>query len=40
MRATNKQVAHYDFSPGRPNQVAMNAALAVISGVQPKDEVE
>jgi hypothetical protein len=29
-----------DFSPGSPDQVAFNAALAVIDGVRPKDEIE
>jgi hypothetical protein len=38
--ATADHSLDYDFSPGRSNQVAMNAALAVISGVQPKDEIE
>jgi hypothetical protein len=38
--ATADHLLDYDFSPGRPNQVAFNAALAVISGVQPKDEIE
>jgi hypothetical protein len=38
--ATADHLLDYDSNPGRPNQVAMNAALAVISGVQPKDEIE
>src|SRR5262245_30841013 len=38
--ATADHLLGYDFSPGRANQVAMNAALAVIGGVQPKDEIE
>jgi hypothetical protein len=38
--ATADHSLDYDFSPGRSNQVAMNAALAVISGVRPKDEIE
>src|SRR5215471_20630982 len=38
--ATADHLLDYDSSPGRPNRVAMNAALAVISGVQQKDEVE
>jgi hypothetical protein len=38
--ATADHLLDYDSSPGRPNQVAMNAALAVISGVQPQDEIE
>jgi hypothetical protein len=38
--ATADHLLDFDFNPGRPNQVAFNAALAVISGVQPKDEIE
>jgi hypothetical protein len=38
--ATADHLLDYDFNPGRPNQVALNAALAVISGVRPKDEIE
>ena len=38
--ATADHLLDYDFSPGRANQVALNAALAVISGVRPKDEIE
>jgi hypothetical protein len=38
--ATANHSLDYDFNPGRPNQVAFNAALAVISGVRPKDEIE
>jgi hypothetical protein len=38
--ATADHLLGYDFNPGHPNQVAFNAALAVISGVQPKDEIE
>jgi hypothetical protein len=38
--ATADHLLDYDSSPGRPNQVAMKATLAVISGVRPKDEVE
>jgi hypothetical protein len=38
--ATADHLLDYDSSPGHPNQAAMNATLAVISGVQPKDEVE
>ena len=38
--ATADHLLDYDSSPGRPNQAAMNAALAVISGVQPQDEIE
>ena len=29
-----------DFGPASPDQVAFNAALAVIDGVRPKDEIE
>src|SRR6516162_448325 len=29
-----------DFSPASPDQTAFNAALAVIDGVRPKDEIE
>ena len=32
--------ASKDFGPGSPDQLAFNAALAVIDGVRPKDEVE
>jgi hypothetical protein len=39
-RATEDHSLDYDFGPGSPNQLAFNAALAVISGVQPKDEIE
>jgi hypothetical protein len=38
--ATADHLLDFDFNPGRPKQVAFNAALAVISGVQPKDEIE
>ena len=38
--ATADHLLDYDSSPGRSNQVAMNAALAVISGAQPQDEIE
>ena len=38
--ATADHLLDYDFNPGRPNQVALNAVLAVISGVRPKDEIE
>jgi hypothetical protein len=38
--ATADHSLDYDFSPGSPNQVAFNAALAVIDGVRPKDEIE
>jgi hypothetical protein len=38
--ATADYSLDYNFSPGSPNQVAFNAALAVIDGVRPKDEIE
>jgi hypothetical protein len=38
--ATEDHSLDYDFTPRRANQVALNAALAVISGVRPKDEIE
>jgi hypothetical protein len=38
--ATADHSLDYDFSPGSPNQLAFNAALAVIDGVRPKDEIE
>ena len=38
--ATEDHSLDYDFSPGSPNQLAFNAALAVIDGVRPKDEIE
>ena len=38
--ATEDYSLDYDFSPGSPNQLAFNSALAVIDGVKPKDEVE
>ena len=38
--ATEDHSASKDFGPGSPDQVALNAALAVIDGVRPKDEVE
>jgi hypothetical protein len=39
-KATEDHSLDYDFSPGSPNQLAFNAALAVIDGVRPKDEIE
>src|SRR5262249_36509068 len=39
-KATEDRSLDYDFSPGSPNQLAFNAALAVIDGVRPKDEIE
>jgi hypothetical protein len=38
--ATEDHALGYDLSSGTPNQLAFNAALAVIDGVRPKDEVE
>jgi hypothetical protein len=38
--ATEDHSLDYDFSPGSPNQLAFNSALAVIDGVRPKDEIE
>jgi hypothetical protein len=39
-KATEDQSLDYDFSPGSPNQLAFNAALAVVDGVRPRDEIE
>src|SRR5262245_62746993 len=39
-KATEDRSLDYNFSPGSPNQLAFNAALAVIDGVRPKDEIE
>jgi hypothetical protein len=39
-RATADHSLDCGFSPGSPDQVAFNAALAVIDGVRPKDEIE
>lgn len=38
--ATEDHSASKDFGPGSPDQLAFNAALAVIDGVRPKDETE
>jgi hypothetical protein len=38
--ATGDHSLDYDFSSGSPNQLAFNAALAVIDGVRPHDEIE
>jgi hypothetical protein len=38
--ATGDHSLDYDFSSGSPNQLAFNAALAVIDGVRPHDEFE
>jgi hypothetical protein len=39
-KATANHSLDSDFSPAPANQVEFNAALAVISGVGPKDEIE
>jgi len=38
--ATEDHSLSLDLNPGSPDQVAFNAALAVIDGVRPKDEIE
>jgi hypothetical protein len=38
--STGDHSLDYDFSSGSPNQLAFNAALAVIDGVRPHDEIE
>lgn len=38
--ATEDHSENLDFGPGSPDQLAFNAALAVIDGVRPQDEVE
>ncbi len=38
--ATGDHSLDYDFSSGSPNQLAFNAALAVVDGVRPHDEIE
>jgi hypothetical protein len=38
--ATADHSLNLDLSPGSPDPVAFNAALAVIDGVRPKDEIE
>jgi len=38
--ATADPSLNMDFGPASPDQVAFNAALAVIDGVRPKDEIE
>ena len=38
--ATEDHSASKDYGPGSPDQLAFNAALAVIDGVRPTDEVE
>jgi hypothetical protein len=39
-KATEDHSQNLDFSPGSSDQLAFNAALAVIDGVRPKDEIE
>src|SRR5258706_7762092 len=39
-KATADHSLNLDFSPASPDQLAFNAALAVIDGVRPKDEIE
>jgi hypothetical protein len=39
-KATADHSQNLGFSPGSSDQLAFNAALAVISGVRPKDEIE
>jgi hypothetical protein len=39
-KATEDHSEDKGFRPGSPDQLAFNAALAVIDGVRPKDEVE
>jgi hypothetical protein len=38
--ATADHSLNLDFGPANPDQVELNAALAVIDGVRPKDEIE
>src|SRR5258708_12125236 len=38
--ATADHSLNLDFSPASPDQLAFNAALAVVDGVRPKDEIE
>jgi hypothetical protein len=39
-KATEDHSEYCGFRPGSPDQEAFNAALAVIDGVRPKDEIE
>ena len=39
-KATEDHSVNYEFAPGSADQLALNAALAVIDGVRPKDEIE
>jgi hypothetical protein len=39
-KATEDHSQNLDFGPGKVDQLAFNAALAVIDGVRPKDEIE
>jgi hypothetical protein len=38
--ATSDQSEDFGLKPGKSNELAFNSALAVIAGVQPKDEIE
>jgi hypothetical protein len=39
-KATEDHSQNYGFTPGSSDEIAFNAALAVIDGVRPKDEIE
>ena len=39
-KATEDHSEDHGFFPGSADEVAFNAALAVIDGVRPKDEIE
>ena len=39
-KATEDHSQTVGFTPGSPDEDAFNAALAVIDGVQPQDEIE
>jgi hypothetical protein len=39
-KATEDHSENHGFCPGSPDQDAFNAALAIIDGVRPKDEIE
>jgi hypothetical protein len=39
-KATEDHSLNHGLLPGSPDQLALNAALAVIDGVRPKDEIE
>jgi hypothetical protein len=38
--ATSDHSENFGYTPGKSNEAAFNATLAVIAGVQPKDEIE